>query len=88
VQFVCQELLALSGKPLDRRSINPKLSNSFIPLFSLKQQQMTDSLKQIFTEHGKIVSVFVKIDILRKSPYGFVCFENNEDAKKAMQAYG
>ena len=48
---------------------------------------MTDSLKQIFAEHGKIVSVFVKIDILRKSPYGFVCFESNEDAKKAMQAY-
>ncbi len=49
---------------------------------------MRDSLNQIFSEFGKIVSVFVKIDVQRKSPYGFVCFDSNEDAKKAIQAYG
>lgn len=49
---------------------------------------MRDSLKQIFSEFGNVLSVFVRIDVQRKSPYGFVSFESNEDAKKAMQAYG
>ena len=52
---------------------------------------MQDSLRQIFGEYGPIASIFVKIvktETGKRFPYGFVSFETNEDAKKAMQVFG
>jgi RNA recognition motif-containing protein len=45
-------------------------------------------LRKLFEEYGHIVSVFVKSDPVRKAPFGFVCFDSNESAKKALRAYG
>lgn len=44
---------------------------------------MKEALETIFTEYGKIVSVFVKLDKIKKAPFAFVCFENNDAAKRA-----
>lgn len=44
---------------------------------------MKEALDSIFSEYGKIVSIFVKLDKNNKAPFGFVSFENNEAAKRA-----
>jgi len=46
---------------------------------------MEKKLRELFETYGKVNSIFVKIDLTRKAPFAFVSFENNSDAKKAIE---
>lgn len=44
-------------------------------------------LEQYFTEHGRVKSAKISINKEHVSNgYGFVCFESEEDSKKAIEA--
>jgi RNA recognition motif-containing protein len=44
-------------------------------------------LQEEFSKCGKVTSTLVKFDEKTKKPFAFVCFENSEAAKLAMETY-
>jgi len=46
-----------------------------------------DQIEAMFSKFGKVLSVKVELDANNESKgFGFVCFENSDDAKNAIDA--
>jgi len=48
--------------------------------------EIEKSLREKFEKFGMITSMVLKIDKAHKKPFGFIAFENHEDAAKALEA--
>lgn len=70
----------------DTGELNPKFNNVFVK--NLPKEADDEKLKEMFEPFGPIVSVAVKhADDTGKgaSSFGFVCFENTDDAARAVE---
>lgn len=44
------------------------------------EDQLAEMIKFKMAKFGAILSVYVKVDPIKKKPFAFVCFENSEYA--------
>jgi polyadenylate-binding protein len=81
-----KKLDVLAYQPRDVREIREKIfTNLYVKNFP--DENFTDSdLKQLFEPYGTIISAAVmKDDKGESKKFGFVCFENPEHARKAIE---
>lgn len=48
--------------------------------------KIEEELKTYLETFGKVLSILIDFSKDFKKPFAFVCFENNEDATKALEA--
>ncbi|XP_071724544.1 polyadenylate-binding protein 7-like [Rutidosis leptorrhynchoides] len=74
-------------KKSERSSSEPTFTFNNLYVKNLDSSVTTEMLRGSFSEFGKITSLVIQRDINGISKgYGFVCFENPDDAKRAMEA--